>query len=212
MFRGNRLFLALGLSVLGLFLTAACAGADGDPGQRGETGPAGVAGPAGTDGADGAVGADGADGPRGALGATGATGPAGADGADGADGAAGNDAASSEAAAMISLAEGYVTGQESVTVWLSGFLRRDNVSAVIVEAFGPGNDYVMGTGTVNPSGALALTVGSADRPAVPADIEPGIYTVRVTGERVPSGVSGPSKASAPLWVRAPGDVPPVDGK
>ncbi len=212
MFRGNRLFLALGLSVLGLFLTAACAGADGATGQQGSTGSAGVAGPTGPTGADGADGAAGADGARGALGATGADGADGSDGATGEDGAAGNDAAASEAAAVISQAGVYVAGQESVTIWLSGFLRRDDVSAVIVEAFGPGNDYVIGTGTVNPSGALILTVGSADRPAVPADIEPGIYTVRVTGERVPRGVSGPSVASAPLWVRTPGEVSPVEGK
>ena len=110
------------------------------------------------------------------------------------------------------MTEVYVPGQESVTIWLSGFLRRDNVSAVIVEAFGPGNDYVMGSGSVSPSGALALAVGSVDRPGVPAEIEPGMYTVRVTGERVPRGISGPSVASAPLWVRAPSEIPAVDGK
>ena len=209
MFRGKRLFLALGLPVLGLFLIAACTGADGS------RGPAGADGPQGTAGADGAPGADGADGARGALGATGAAGGDGADGSDGTDGSqgpAGSDAAASEATAMILPTVNYVTGQDQVTIWLSGFLRRDNVTAMIVEAFGPGNDYVMGTGTMNPPGALVLTVGSADRPAIPADITPGIFTVRVTGERVPSGVSGPTVASAALMVFAPGDVPPVEGK
>ena len=111
---------------------------------------------------------------------------------------------------MIAMTDVYVPGSETVTVVLSGFLRRDNVTAMITEAFGPAQDYVMGTSQVNAKGALVLTLGSAERPAIPMDLEPGIYTVRIMGERVPSDRSGPTVASAALWVRAADEVPPPD--
>ena len=212
MFRGKTLFQALGLSVLGLFLIAACTGPEGAQGPQGAAGPQGVAGADGADGSDGARGPTGAPGAPGAPGATGPAGADGADGRDGAQGAAGKDAAASEAAATIASADVFVPGSETVTIWLSGFLRRDNVTATITEAFGPGNNYVMGSGVVNPSGALVLTVGSAERPAVPVELAPGIWTVKVTGERVPGDRSGPAVASAALWVRTANEVPGVPGK
>ncbi|MDA1095719.1 MAG: hypothetical protein O3B84_00465 [Chloroflexi bacterium] len=206
MFRGKRLFPLFGLSILGLVLIAACSGPAGDPGTRG------AAGAAGPQGAQGPAGTDGAAGVAGSVGPAGQTGADGNDGVAGKSGADGEDAASSEAAAMILPTVTYSPGMESVSIVLSGFLRRDTVTAVIVEAFGPGQDYVMGTGQVNPSGALILTVGTAVRPAIPANLATGIWTVRVTGERVPAGTSGPSKASAPLIVFPAGSLPPVDGK
>jgi hypothetical protein len=106
-----------------------------------------------------------------------------------------------------------VAGQQEITLLLSGFPRRDPVTVTIVEAFGPGNDYTLGTGEVNASGALELTLGAADHLALPADLAPGLYTIKVTGTRVAAGASGPAVASAPILVAPVGSTPtPVGGK
>lgn len=193
MFRG-KVWPVLILSLVGLFVIAACTGAAGERGSAGSAGAAGSVGSAGPAGPAGAAGADGADGAVGPAGSAGLTGVAGAD------------APSSDAVVLI--ASGiYTPGQEEVALQIAGFPRRDTVTVSIVEAFGPGNDYMMGTGRVSASGALQLTVGSAGSPAISGDLEAGLWTLRVTGTRVASGASGPVTASAPLLVSPPGTPP-----
>lgn len=196
MFSGKALWPVLVFSIIGIFLVAACSGAEGAAGAAGPAGPAGPSGAAGDTGPagpTGPAGADGADGAAGAVGPRGLTGPAG-------EGVSG-----SEASVVIS--GGVVTpGRQELTILLSGFPRRDTVTVSIQEAFGLGNDYLIGTGEVNASGALALNVGTADRPAVPSDLEEGAWTLVVEGAR------DGTLATAPLIVSFTGELGAVTGK
>ena len=99
-------------------------------------------------------------------------------------------------------------GTVRVTFMLSGFPRRDEVTLSIVEALGAGIDHEMGTDEVNSSGALEILVGTDSAPAIPADLPPGIWTVKATGTRVPQGAAGPAVASVAIRVFAPGERPP----
>lgn len=211
LFRGRALWAVLIVSVVGLLLIAACtgpqgpvgpAGVQGDPGPTGSTGERG---PAGERGERGPVGLTGLRGEKGPQGETGVRGP------EGDRGPRGFNAVNPQASVVIS-PNAFGLGQETITLWLSGFPRRDTVTARIVEAFGPGNDYVLGTGEVNPSGALELTVGSAERPAIPAELEPGVWTVLVTGTRVPRDGVGATLASAPIVVTVGPPAPPAEPK
>lgn len=195
-FQGKGFLAAVVLTVSGLLVVAAC------------TGPAGQPGAAGAKGDPGAPGAAGAKGDTGAAGPKGDTGAAGAAGAKGDTGAAGASAVNPQASVVIA-PNTFAPGQQTVTLWLSGFPRRDSVTATIVEYAGPGRDYLMcadaynetsGAGGTNPSGALELKCGTAQRPAIPANITEGAWTVLVTGTRVPRGGTGPTVASAPIVV------------
>lgn len=170
------------------------------------TGPAGEIGTQGAPGAAGPAGSDGLDGDRGP------SGPAGEDGAPGepgAPGASGPGAINPEA--NINTLPDVITltpGTVRVTFMLSGFPRRDEVTLSIVEALGAGIDHEMGTDEVNSSGALEILVGTDSAPAIPADLPPGIWTVKATGTRVPQGAAGPAVASVAIRVFAPGERPP----
>ena len=170
------------------------------------TGPAGDVGPPGAPGAAGPAGPAGLDGDRGSSGTAGA---AGASGEAGASGALGAGAVNPEA--NINTLPDFITltpGTIRVTFMLSGFPRRDEVTLSIVEALGAGIDHEMGTGEVNSSGALEILVGTDSAPAIPADLPPGIWTVKATGTRVPLGAAGPAAASVAIRIFAQGERPP----
>ncbi len=170
------------------------------------TGPAGEVGPQGAPGAAGPAGPAGLDGDRGSAGTAGA---AGASGEAGASGALGAGAVNPEA--NINTLPDFITltpGTIRVTFMLSGFPRRDEVTLSIVEALGAGIDHEMGTDEVNSSGALEILVGTDSAPAIPADLPPGIWTVKATGTLVPQGAAGPAVASVAIRIFAQGERPP----
>lgn len=198
MFKGKAFWMPLVLIAAFILVLAACTGPAGESGQRGPAGPAG---------APGSDGVDGQQGPPGQEGTAGAPGEPGAPGATGA-GAINPEANIDTLDSSIVL----VPGTIRMTFRLSGFPRRDEVTLYIREALGTGSDYVMGSATVNSSGALEMIVGSDLLPAIPEDLPPGLWTVIAVGSRMPEGTSGPAVASTAIRVYSPGEAPTLGAK
>ena len=157
------------LSTVVLLVVAACSSGD-----DGATGPAGARGPAG---AAGDAGAAGSAGDAGAAGSTGATGAAGATGATGAQGPGG------PLTAGVIRADPHVVEQgKTFTIIGAGFEPTDSWFAVLKGAFF-GADLPMSGQVVNEFGTFRLTGATGRRPRnlVPADLEPGFYTLQATG-------------------------------
>ncbi len=191
------LFTVLVLSIITLFLAAACTGPEGTTGSQGSSGAAGAAGPQGPAGPAGAVGASGSRGGQGATGATGATGDTGPAGPT----------VPISLVVVPTSATGVSTGGlpavvivendgPKFTIYATGFpagdlvtveLSVDASTSYIMRRIASGSDYeVRGSGAYMAKfqGPRQLT------PNVPA----GLYTVTATAG--PSGVS----ATAPLLV------------
>ena len=181
------------LSVLTLFLAAACTGAEGDrgaqgsEGSKGDTGVQGLKGDTGTKGDRGSQGARGSTGATGAIGAKGDTGsagptvpasivvvPAGVDNAD-------------QPAVVLGGSDNVV----KIVVYGSGFTSGNVISVALIDL--EGEEIVLtrssGDALVTESRAFMGQFNAANMV-----IDPGLYTVNVT--TAPSGI----QASAPLWV------------
>ena len=182
------------LSVLTLFLAAACTGSEGD---RGSEGPAGSKGDTG---AQGAKGDKGDKGDNGARGDTGAKGDTGATGATGDTGPAGPTIPTSivvvpvgtVTTAQPAMVLGGADNEVKIVVYGSGFPAGEFVSVALIGADGEETVLTRSSGdsAVNASGAFT---GQFSAPATKV-VDPGVYTVNVaTG---PSGI----QASAPLVV------------
>ena len=197
-FNGKAFWIPLVLISAFILALAACTGPAGEAGQRGAAGPSG---------APGLDGLDGAQGPPGPSGLAGAPGEPGAPGDPGA-GAINPEANINTLDPSVIL----VPGTTRVTFRLSGFPRRDDVTLYIREALGAGSDYEMGSAQVNSSGALEMVVGSDLLPAIPEDLNPGIWTVVAIGSRAPDGASGPAVASTAIRVYGPGEAPTIGSK
>ncbi len=198
MFTGKAFWMPLVLITAFILVLAACTGPQGEQGERGAAGPAG---------APGSDGIDGQPGPPGQPGEAGAPGEAGEPGAAG-PGAINPEANINTLDSSVIL----VPGTTRVTFRLSGFPRRDEVTLYIREAGGAGSDYEMGTAQVNSSGALEMVVGNDLLPAIPEDLQPGIWTVVAVGSRTPEGASGPATASTAIRVYGPGEAPTLGAK
>jgi len=185
----------LALSVVVLFLTAACAGAAGQTGPQGEAGLPGLSGLPGLPGLDGATGAKGAAG----AGATGATGAAGAAGATGAAGAvlglgaaivlAPADDTSSSQPVVVESSD----SQPNVVIYGSGFPAGEFLSTYMnyqgVTVFMKrldGDQFPSADGTFQTE-MKPSTAGKRFTPL------PGLYTIHVVSE------SG-ARASAPVLI------------
>ncbi len=169
------------LSIVTLFLAAACTG------KVGETGPAGAQGP---QGAAGAAGAQGPQGPKGDTGAKGATGEKGAAGAVGPTLGlgliaipTGTDLGTAQPAVILTGKQ-----QPKVTIYGSGFPAGDLYTVELVIDDKTSYIMVLVSGSdpsIRKSGAFT---GKFQAPAnLPADIAAGVYQLRVTAG--PSGVS-----------------------
>ena len=170
----NRQMGILVLSVITLFLVAACQGADGDDGLPGLKGDPGVPGAAGSAGDVGPEGEKGDAGPRGNPGT------AGSEGAKGDPGAA--------TSAAIVLVSGSVTTTNPVfQVWGSGFTSGESYTAQIWDR---GNQVNL---THTSSEAVTVNSDGAIGGSWSTSASSGLYTIAVTDAR---GIT----ATAPLVV------------
>ncbi len=171
------------------------------------TGPAGERGTPGPAGAPGADGVEGQPGPQGLPGQPGIAGQPGEQGPPGI-GAVNPEASINTLDPTVIL----TPGTTRVTFRLSGFPRNDGVTLYIRNGLGAVTDYEMGSAAVNPSGALEMVAGSDGAPAIPRELQPGVWTVVAVGTRVPEGASGPAIASTAIRVYGPDEVPALGDK
>ena len=197
--------------ILSVFLAlAACTGPQGGEGAQGPPGiqgPTGVAGPQGPVGPAGADGVDGQQGPAGPAGEPGEPGEPGASGEPGA-GSANPEANINTLDPSVVL----VPGTTRVVFRLSGFPSEDEVTLYIRGAGEDTAGYGMGTAAMNASGALEMIAGSDEKPAIPEDLEPGIWTVVAQGSVTPDDSAGPAVASTAIRVYGPDEGPAAGDK
>jgi len=176
----NRQLGILVISVITLFLVAACQGSDGDTGLSGLKGDPGVPGAAGSAGDVGSEGEKGDAGPRGGAGSQGSEGPEG-------DSAEATTAAIVLVPNSVSTKRSWANTNPAFGVWGSGFTTGDSYNVQIWDAGTPTDLIHASSEAVTVSGDGAI--GGSWSTAVSA----GLYTVAVTDA---SGVM----ATAPLVV------------
>ncbi len=184
------------VSILALFLAAACTGPEGDSGSSGTKGDTGSAGAKGDTGSAGAAGSAGGKGDTGSAGATGDTGSAGATGDTGPAGptvpvtiiAIPKGETSSTQPAVIEMA----SRAPELEIYGSGFPVGDLIFAQAIFADGAsaalerrsGDTTVSGAGTFHWTVRATVTATRSSGPALV--VGPGPVTIRVTA--APSGV------------------------
>ena len=178
------LVTVLVLSIVTLFLAAACAGPEGTTGPQGATGATGAAGPAGAAGATGSAGAKGDKGAQGDKGAKGDTGPAGPTMPVSLAVVPTGESSGSQPAVIVVGA-----GEPKITVYASGLpagdlitveLVVDDTLSYLMSRISSGSDSA-----VRASGAYMAKFQAPTKltPNVPA----GLYTIRLTAG--PSGIA-----------------------
>ena len=164
------------LSILALFLTAACTGPEGSQGSSGSSGSAGPTGAAGPAGATGPTGPAGSTGPAGATGATGAAGSAGPEGPTtpaaivvvpkGLAGAAQPATVSSDKVEFTVYGSGFKPDQpilvELKTAALKGFMTITGGDLLVTRAGTFMVDVMPGVGTAVGVGVHSLRVSAGD--------------------------------------------------
>ncbi|MBI4328587.1 MAG: hypothetical protein HY685_01820 [Chloroflexi bacterium] len=187
MLRSPVLFI---FALVGLLLFAACQGPEGPAGAAGARGAPGPQGP------QGAVGPQGPEGPPGFTGLPGLTGAAGA------AGKAGKDAVNPEANLSIAPADVIAGATTAVVIRGSGFPEKDLVALEILKAIDGKDNYLITVVEASASGAFEVTVRTAPK-MVPTGVANGLYTVKATGSKIPTGGTGPTVASFPIKVVPP---------